>query len=132
MANRGLRVCPDALSPWKVACVFIDLALVVVHAVAAGVPFLAYEKVRGLTFDDDTSRPIAVLIHGTGVTAWQWGMAKLYLYFAGIPYHCVNYDYHQPVRTSLHKVLADIRTDLVVRVSRLLRFDPLCLAQRRL
>ena len=109
------RICPDALSPYKLACVLIDLALVAAHS-TFGFPFLAYEKIRRLNYDSVVSMPIVVLIHGTGVTAWQWGVAKAYLYACGIPYHCVNYDYHQPVRTSLHNIIADIRRQLVVRV----------------
>ncbi len=72
-------MCPDAVSPWKIACIGVDLALIAAPAVLAGFPFLAYERLRGLNYDADVSRPIVVLIHGTGVTAWQWGMAKLYM-----------------------------------------------------
>ena len=35
-------------------------------------------------------------------------------YLAGLPFHAVNYDYTQPVATSMQRVRSDIVANLVV------------------
>lgn len=51
---------------------------------------------------------VVILIHGTGVSDWQWGVAKAYLYFANIGFKSVKYNYAQSITKSSDDIMEQI------------------------
>lgn len=93
----------------RVIFVVVDFVVILV-CLPIGLPFLLYEKITRSKYKRNMHAQDAtlVLIHGTGVNDFQWGMAKFYLRVQNIHYITVNYDYSQPVRKSCQDVMDQI------------------------
>jgi pimeloyl-ACP methyl ester carboxylesterase len=109
----GLHLYPHALSATKVITLLLDFSMIALHS-TIGLPFVLFEKIAGLDYRADTSKPVAILIHGTGIDSIQWGVAKLYLWTKGIPWYCVNYNHSQRILQSKEDVLAECKKELVL------------------
>lgn len=48
--------------------------------------------------------PIVILIHGTGISSWQWGVTEIYLWWNNILSACVDYNHSQKIVTSTNDV----------------------------
>lgn len=81
--------------------VFIDFLVIAPFAPVA-MMHLVFGK---SSIDGDT---ITVLIHGSGVSDWQWYVAKWYLYQSNMSYMSVNYNYSQPISKSSQDVLKQL------------------------
>lgn len=70
------------------------------------VPGLAFKWVKNIHVKGlDT---LVVLIHGSGVSSFQWGLAQIYLWSKGIEHHCVDYDSSRPIMESIEDVKRQI------------------------
>lgn len=86
-----------------VAFILIDLALVSIHSIF-GIIYLLMGQPCGKMMGER----VVVLIHGTGVSDWEFLAAKFYLFVMGIPFWSVKYDYRQAIRKSCDDVTKQI------------------------
>jgi triacylglycerol esterase/lipase EstA (alpha/beta hydrolase family) len=84
-----------------VAFAFIDFLMIVPFALL-GIFHLVFRRsiIKGNT--------LVVLIHGSGVNDWQWGVAKFFLDLHGLSFISVNYDYNLPI----HKCTQNVKAQL--------------------
>ena len=89
-----------SLSLWNVLGIVTDLTLISFFVVI-GIPFKKIFISKNKTNSDN---PLVVLIHGSDITSWQWGMAEIYLWSKRINYYSVDYDSSQDIMESYEKV----------------------------
>lgn len=79
----------------------IDLSLISILGISGLVYMLFGSPIkRSISKNNNT----VILIHGTGVSDWQWANAKLYLYLSKIPCFSVKYDHSQSINISCENV----------------------------
>lgn len=87
----------------------VDFSLVAVF----GLSGIAYLLIGSPTIKPKSKNDnIVILIHGSGVSDWQWAVTKMYLYLAKIPFHSVKYNYCQSIHISCDDV-----SDQIIDVS---------------
>jgi len=83
----------------------VDIPLLCVY----GVPGAIIKGINKLKDPIINSKyPLVILIHGTGVKSWQWGVAENFLRNHNIEYDSVNYTYTNSIKDSICEVHTQI------------------------
>ena len=103
--NSGLSLTKETLKfiP-HITGVVLDFALITVFAV----PGLIFKKFKNLTVKN-REKPLVILIHGSGITSWQWGIAQIYLWSKNIEHATVDYDSSRNIDISVKDVADQIK-----------------------
>jgi pimeloyl-ACP methyl ester carboxylesterase len=91
-----------------IAFIFIDLLLILLFAPFGLIDLWFFDKDRVVSDREN----LIILIHGTGVSDWQWSIVRLYLRFFDRQYISVRYDSHQHIMKSCLSVLTQIPKDV--------------------
>lgn len=82
-----------------------DVPLITVHTIP-GLVMRSINKWKKLI--DNKEMPLVVLIHGTSVSSWQWGVVEQYLRNHNLESGVVDYDYTQDITVSVDDVKQQI------------------------
>ena len=95
----------------KLLFVLIDFILIPIIGIPCLVYFVLYNFIRSPYTLNSLKDHRVILIHGSGVSGWQWLVVERYLQYRNISYQIANYNSIQKINKSSEDVLKQIECD---------------------
>lgn len=98
-----------------ISFIFIDFILIGVFSIP-GIVMLLFGPQQQIN-KNKRNESVVVLIHGSGVSDWQWAVAKAYLYVLKLEFMSVKYNSIQSIVNSCDDVVQQIRNNIPINKS---------------